>query len=779
MPRATVESVVDYQVDGDAVRLDCETVYDDPPGEYALPDGRHPIEIRFFAPDVFRFELLGSPEVDPAPTGNLSPENLTESVDLRVEESGDRLTISTDRLRIDVGLSEWSFTVYSEDGTELVREQRADHNTKGERHTHPLGFTASRVNRWPYRHTACGTAFTLGPDEHVYGLGEKFTTFDKRGQTIDSWVTQANGTLSEAAYKNVPFYLSSAGYGLLVDTNRKTTFDVADSSYATLSVSVADDTFAFVCFGSESYPEIIRKYTALTGRPPRVPKWSFGLWMSRCTYQSRAEVEHVVTEMDERDIPCDVVHLDPSYLTGLCTLEWDRDDFPDPEAFVQWLHDRDVRVSLWEYPYLLSETDTFDEARDEGYLVGDGTGKPYLLSRLSWSEDRGGIVDFTDPDAVEWWAEKHAPLIEMGVDVFKTDFGEYLPEDAVLANGRNGASMRNPYPNLFTRTVYETFEDAVGEEALIWARSGWIGGQQYPVHWGGDPNTSFAAMAASLTGGLSLCMSGYGYWSADIGGFRGEPTTELYARWAGFGLLGMSHARFHGTTPREPWHYGPEAVDAVRNLARERYRIVPYLYTMAEHTSREGLPVMRPLVLEFPDDPTAQTEQTELMLGDSLLVAPVLEPGGERDVYLPEGEWIDYWSGHRLDGQRLIHRDVPLDEVPVFLRAGSVVPRQPPSEGVSPGMPADLELYGALHEGAASGTVLDEETDELVEVSVERDGDTVVVEAGAIDVDTVTLAAVADEPSSVRVDGDELTRRETDARPGEWQTDGDALVIRP
>lgn len=786
MPRARVAAVEDYEVHQDRLSLRCVVEYDEPPGEYALPARGVPVEIVFLTPSVFRFELQGVPEAGASTGVDLDREAVREPVALETTVADGRLRVETAALVVVVGLDTWSFTVETRDGDRLF-ETGSDRDAKSTRLTDPLGFTAEETNRWPYRTTDAGLSVALGADEHVYGFGEQFTALDKRGQTVEAWVTQANGTNTEHAYKNVPFYLSTAGYGLLVDTNCRVTADVGDTARGTLELTVDDDTLAFVFFGQGEFDDVLETYTGLTGRPPRPPKWSFGLWMSRCAYESREEVESVLDGLDERDIPCDVVHVDPQWLDGLCTLEWDREAFPDPEGFVASLHDRGVRLSLWEYPYLLTDTEAFAEARDAGYLVEDGTGKPYVVSRVSWAQDRGGIVDFTDPDAVEWWTDKHEPLLAMGVDVFKTDFGEYVPEDAVLANGHTGRSMRNPYPNLFTGTVFRTMEKAVGDEALIWARSGWTGGQQYPVHWGGDPDTSFGAMAASLLGGLSLCLSGYGFWSADIGGFRGTPSPELYVRWAAFGLLGTSHARFHGTTPREPWHYGPAAVDAVRTFARERYRLLPHLYTAAEIARRRGIPVMRPLVLEFQDDHGARTCGTELLLGDALLVAPVLDSGGQRDVYLPDAEWVDYWTGEQVAGGRTHARDVDLDEIPVYLRAGRLVPRQDPDHGVADGLPDSLELYGTLADGTASGDVYDEDAEVLRRPTVATDDGTLRIDTDGLDAERVVLRAVtepgpdhviADGNTLEAVDGESLEAVDEPLESGQWTYEADDATVR-
>lgn len=787
MPRATVRSVAGYERRPDGVRLECSVTADDgepsPEDTVTLPDRTVPVTIRFLSPAVFRFELEAAPEAGDGTTAlDLDEAAVAEPVEVAVTETGDQLRLETAALTVEVGLAEWSFAVHDADGRRLLAEQRADVNAKAERRAAPLGYTHELTNRWPYRLTDAGTAFVLEADEHVYGLGETFGAHDKRGETVDCWVTQPNGAETDHSYKAVPFHLSSKGYGLLVDTDQRVTYDVGDTSTVSTTVSVDDDRFAFVFVGGPDLRDVLERYTALTGRPGTVPRWSYGVWYSRMGYESRTEVESVLDRLEAADLPVDVVHLDPPWLDGLCTLRWDTEAFPDPEGFIEGLHDRGVRLCLWEYPYLLTRTDAYEEAADRGLLVEDGTGKPYLLDRISWSSDRGAILDLTDPAAREWWTDRHAELLAMGVDAFKCDFGEYLPPDAVLADGSTGRTARNRYPNRYARTAREAMA-AAGTDPLLWTRSGWAGGQRYPVHWGGDPATSFEAMGSSLRGGLALACSGYGFWAADIGGFRGEPTTELYCRWAQLALMGNSHARFHGTTPREPWHYDPPATEVVRRYSEERYRLLPYLETLGRVATERGLPVMRPPVLEFQTDHGARTCDDQVLLGPGLLVAPVLTSGGEVAVYLPPGEWVGYWSGERVRGGRTVQRAVDLTELPVYLRAGHLHPRTALERADPETRPDRLRVRGALADGTASGEVLDPVADELRTVTAERTGDRLVLAAGLAVPTGLELEGVTEPPATVVVDGHSLERATADGggddggdrtpAPGTWTYDAE------
>ncbi|PHQ38378.1 alpha-xylosidase [Halorubrum persicum] len=782
MSAIVVSAVDSYDVSDRTVTLSCAVEADERDVTRTVP-----VSIRFHAPGIFRFELRTNPEA-PAAEGprTYAPEAIREPVSLSVTEAEGTLLVETSALTLRIGTDEWAFDVSDADGRTLLSEQRSDRNAKGAVRSRPLGFDEEVVNGWPLRVDTTRTAFALRPDERIYGFGEKFTEFDKRGREIESWITQPNGAETERAYKNVPWFVSTRGYGLLVDTVHRTRFDVGASSSVTNGIRVDDDDLRFVFVHGPEFKSILRRYTAMTGRPNRPEPWTFGVWMSRLSYESREEVESVAARLRERSIPCDVLHIDPAWMSldDMCDLRWDTDAFPEPAAMIDGLAADGFRVSLWEFPYVQVDSPLFEEFARKGYFVEDGSGSPYVLSRLS-ADNRGAIVDFTDPDAREWWAERHRQLTELGVDAFKLDFGEYLPRDAVLANGRTGAAMRNRYPRAYQRTVRDAMRSA-GTEPTLWVRAAWTGDQVFPIHWGGDPNTTFESMAASLRGGLSLALSGFPFWAADIGGFRGTPSTELYVRWAQWALLGNSHARFHGTTPREPWEFGERAERIVREHAEERYRLLPYLCAYGERASREGLPVMRPLVLEHQGDPAARAIDTQHYVGEELMIAPVLSDDGRREIYLPDGEWVDYWTGERYVGSQVLDRDVPLDTVPLFVRAGSIVPTREASQHVGEG-PWTLRLrvefesdpdgepetvafeYHGRTEGE-SGTITAVREPDTGAVRVETPGGCSVTE--------VRVARLAEPPSVLSVDGTAYERVDGEPERQEWTFDPETGVAR-
>ncbi|MDS0282732.1 alpha-xylosidase [Haloarcula onubensis] len=774
--RITVSAVADYAVEDDTVHFECEIDAPETVTERTIP-----VTLTVYDPRTYRFELQANPEVA---TESDYPPLDTNAVDsdvaLDVSEADGTLTVDTGVLAIEVGLDEWSFAVRdTETGATVFEEQRADPDVFGRQRVDALGYAQEEINHNPRRVSETGTSFRLSPDEKIYGAGEQFVEFDRRGRELDLWHEEPLGTETERAYKNIPFYLSTNGYGLLLDTTARVHYDFGNTSTASGTMSVADDEFAYVFFYGPEFREVIERYTAVTGRPARPPKWSFGTWMSRLGYESREELETVAERLREEEIPSDVLHLDPFWMRAnkSTDLEWDTEQFPEPEAMISELLDDDFRLSLWEHPHVPVGTEAFEEGVREGYFVTDGTGSPYVMDRTCQGDYRGALVDFTDPDAVEWWKDKHRRLLEQGVAVFKTDYGEYVPEDAVFANGKSGKAMHNLYPYLYNEAVYETVAEVNGpEEAVVWGRSAWTGSQAFPMHWGGDPQTSWNGMSAALRGGLSASLSGIAFWSHDIGGFRGTPSEEVYTRWSQFGLL-SSNSRCHGTTPREPWEFGEDALDIFRAYANVRYRLLPYIYTYAEVAARTGLPVVRPLVLEYQDDPSVHRLDTQYLLGEDILVAPVFTESGTRSVYLPEGEWRDYWTDERYAGGRTVHMDVELDEMPVFVRAGSVVPQREPTQSVQHGTPDHLELDATLADGAASGRFYDADADELVSITVTDDGETLSADLGGTSADRVTLTVRTAEPDAVTVDGESLTRVDAAPESGEWTATGAGLTV--
>ncbi|MFE5666280.1 alpha-xylosidase [Streptomyces niveus] len=528
--------------------------------------------------------------------------------------------------------------------------------------------------------TADGQHYSVGQlaldvGELVYGLGERFTPFVKNGQTVDIWQADG-GTASEQAYKNVPFHLTNRGYGVFVNHSGLVSYEIGSESVGQVQFSVRGQSVEYFIIHGPTPKEIIDRYTALTGRPALPPAWSLGLWLSTSFTTSYDEetVNRFVSGMAERDIPLGVFHFDCFWMRQYqwCDFTWDPEVFPDPEGMLRRLKERDLRISVWINPYIAQKSPLFEEARERGFLLLKPDGDVWQWDL--WQAGMG-LVDFTHPGARDWYAEKLRALARQGVDCFKTDFGERVPTDVVWHDGSDPELMHNYYTQLYNETVFQVLTEERGEnEAVLFARSATAGGQQFPVHWGGDCESTFSAMAESLRGGLSLGLSGFGFWSHDIGGFEGTPTPAVFKRWAQFGLL-SSHSRLHGSKSyRVPWDYDEEAVAVTRDFTRLKHRLMPYLYEAARQAAGHGTPVMRAMVLEFPEDPSCHTLDRQYMLGGDLLVAPVFSEDGTVEYYLPEGVWTHVLTGERVRGPVWRRETYGFDSLPLFARPGSVVP---------------------------------------------------------------------------------------------------------
>jgi alpha-D-xyloside xylohydrolase len=516
---------------------------------------------------------------------------------------------------------------------------------------------------------------SLGIGELVYGLGERFTPFVKNGQVVDVWMADG-GTASEQAYKNVPLYLTNRGYGVFVNHPGRVSYEIASEAVGQVQFSVEDQSLEYLVIYGPTPKEILRRYTALTGRPAVPPAWSFGLWLSTSftTDYDEETVGRFVRGMAERDIPLGVFHFDCFWMKAYqwCDFTWDPAVFPDPEGMLRRLKEQGLKISVWINPYIGQKSPLFEEARRHGYLVRTAGGDVWQWDL--WQAGMG-LVDFTNPDARTWFADKLRVLAGQGVDCFKTDFGERIPTDVVWHDGSDPALMHNYYTQLYNETVFAALTELRGEgDAVLFARSATAGGQQFPVHWGGDCESTFPAMAESLRGGLSLGLSGFGFWSHDIGGFEGTPTPAVFKRWVQFGLL-SSHSRLHGSNSyRVPWDYDEEAVAVTRDFTRLKLRLMPYLYRAATQAHEQGTPVMRAMLLEFPDDPACHTLDRQYMLGDDVLVAPVFSEDGTVEYYVPEGTWIHLLTGERVAGPGWRRERFGFDSLPLLARPGSVIP---------------------------------------------------------------------------------------------------------
>lgn len=524
-------------------------------------------------------------------------------------------------------------------------------------------------------------SFHAKADECFYGTGERFAKMDLSGKTIQLRNQDAQGVNNRRAYKNIPFYLSSENYGLFLHTSSFAKFSLADHSTRSAQIMVNEALIDCFIIGGETPEEILFGYRQLSGFPSMPPLWSFGVWMSRMTYFSADEVKQICDRLREEDYPCDVIHLDTGWFETdwLCEWKFNEERFPEPEKFIRDLKSKGYRVSLWQLPYIAYTARQYKEATENNY-ISKSEKKIQGASNFS-VQDYAGTIDFTYDKAVEWYKNLLKELLDMGVVCIKTDFGEDIHLDAAY-HSMSPDKLHNLYPLLYQKAAYEITKEITGD-GIIWARAGWAGCQRYPLHWGGDSACSWDGMAGSLKGGLHLGLSGFGFWSHDVPGFHGVPNfmnsvlpDDIYVRWTQFGVF-SSHLRYHGSAKREPWYY-PKIAHIIKKWWKLRYKLIPYIVEQSEKTTRTGFPVLRSLIMQHPDDRTCRHIDDQYYFGDNMLVAPVMNAENKRDIYLPEGKWVHFFSGEVYEGRQWLRDQyVPLEEMPVFVKCGASIPMYP------------------------------------------------------------------------------------------------------
>ena len=524
--------------------------------------------------------------------------------------------------------------------------------------------------------TYMSDSLMLDVGECVYGLGERFAAYVKNGQSIDMWNADG-GTASEQTYKNIPFYMTNRGYGIFVEDTSDVSFEVASEKVERVQFSAEGETIVYDVIYGGTPKAVLDGYTALTGRPALMPAWSFGLWLSTSftTNYDEKTATSFIQGMADRDIPLSVFHFDCFWMKGFnwCDFTWDEETFPDPVGMLKRYHDRGLHLCCWINPYIGQASPLFREGMEHGYLLKKTNGDVWQTDL--WQAGMG-ILDVTNPDARAWYCGYLRKILRMGVDCLKTDFGERIPvRDIAYYDGKDPLHMHNYYTFLYNKMVFDLLKEERGEgEAILFARSATAGSQQFPVHWGGDNSASYISMAETLRAGLSMSHSGFGFWSHDISGFEQTAPADVYKRWAAFGLL-SSHSRLHGSSSyRVPWLFDEESCDVVRKFTRLKCRLMPYLYGAAVEAHEHGTPMMRPMMLEFPDDPACDTLDRQYMMGESLLVAPVFHADSHVDYYLPDGQWTSLLDGRKVQGghwQRETHDFLSL---PLMVRPGTVLP---------------------------------------------------------------------------------------------------------
>ncbi|QGQ94858.1 alpha-xylosidase [Paenibacillus psychroresistens] len=640
--------------------------------------------------------------------------NQSQNNPLEITETEAALSLKSGQLSVDIRREEPWTVEYLWDNKHLTSS-----SSRG------MGYIRSVDN------TYVREQLDLSVGEFVYGLGERFTSFTKNGQSMDMW-NRDGGTSTEQSYKNIPFYITNKGYGVFVNHPEEVSFEVGSEKVSKVQFSVSGEYLEYYIIGGANLKEVLGNYTSLTGKPALPPAWTFGLWLttSFTTNYDEATVTGFVEGMAERNLPLRVFHFDCFWMKEFhwCDFEWDSRIFPEPEQMLTRLKSKGLKICVWINPYIAQRSHLFDEGMEKGYLVKRANGDVWQWDM--WQPGMG-LVDFTNPAACEWYASKLSKLIDMGVDSFKTDFGERIPTDVVYYDGSDPVKMHNYYTFLYNKVVFDVLKAKLGHnEAAVFARSATVGGQQFPVHWGGDCSANYESMAESLRGGLSLGLSGFGFWSHDIGGFENTSTADVYKRWIAFGLL-SSHSRLHGNQSyRVPWTYDEEAVDVLRFFTNLKCSLMPYLFAASVDASVKGLPVMRGMVLEFAEDPTTHHLDRQYMLGDSLLVAPIFNDQGEAKFYLPQGTWTNFFTGESVQGERWISQSHTYLSVPLFVRPNSIIavgnnnnlPDYDYADGV------ELQVYGFENDAKASTVVYSTDGQAEITVTVKRVGKELTVE---------------------------------------------------
>ncbi len=544
----------------------------------------------------------------------------------------------------------------------------------------PVGFVTTDDQQGDAERATVSLCCT--PEECFVGTGERFRKMDLSGQTFQLKNQDGQGVNNRRCYKNIPFYLSSRMYGAFLHTSDYCKLSLADHSTRSVQWLCDRATLDLFLIGGSTPEEILRGYRMLTGFPSMPPRWSFGIWMSRMTYFSAEEVEGICDRLRAEHYPCDVIHLDTGWFRQdwLCEWKFNPERFPDPEGFIRRLSQQGFKVSLWQLPYVAKGAEQLDEAREHHYisqLLKEQAGEGSNFSAL----DYAGTIDFTYPEATAWYQSLLRPLLEMGVKCIKTDFGENIHLDAIY-HGMSAKQLNNLYALLYQRAAYEVTKEVTGD-GIVWARAAWAGCQRYPLHWGGDSASSWDGMAGSLKGGLHLGLSGFAFWSHDVPGFHSLPDfmnspvdERVYVRWTQFGVF-TSHIRYHGTHKREPWHY-PAIAPIVKRWWQLRYRLLPYILQQSEQACESGLPLLQALLIRHPHDRQCWHIDSEYYFGHDFLVCPVMSDDDKRDIYLPEGSWVNFFTGERLEGGRWYYGvETPLDQMPVYVRPGTTIPIYP------------------------------------------------------------------------------------------------------
>lgn len=687
------------------------------PGEAYVQDPELDFSIDFITPRTLRIRMLTTP-VQPKPFD--SPMLVKEpgkDNSWKYSKSGNAHVYKSNYGSIEIEQNPFRITLRDEKGKQLTDTWRRCDNDSSQVKVIPFNF----IKRGVDNSRAINPVFSLSPGEKIFGCGESVSKLDKRGQKVNLFVTDPQGPETDQMYKPVPFFMSNRGYGMFMHTSAPVTCDFGNTYVGANKLFMGDEALDLFVFIGEP-KDILNEYTEIVGKPSMPPLWSFGTWMSRITYFEQSEGYDVASKLRSHKIPSDVIHFD----TGWFETDWQCDykfapsRFSNPQKMIDDLKKDGFHISLWQLTYFTPKNKYFNEIIEKNLHIKNSKGEmPY--------ED--AVLDFSNPETVRWYQDKLAGLLKMGVGAIKVDFGEAAPMEGFYASGRGGWYEHNLYPLRYNKAVADITKE-VNNENIIWARSAWAGSQRYPLHWGGDAANTDIGMDATLRGGLSIGLSGFSFWSHDIGGFVVAAPDDLYRRWLPFGFL-TSHSRAHGAPPKEPWLYNDDFVKAFRLSAEMKYKLMPYVYAQAKQCTEKGLPMVRALFVEYPDDPGAWMVEDQYLFGSDILVAPMMETGNSRNVYLPKGTWIDYRNGkvYRQGWNTIATGEIP---AVILVREGAVIPHAELAQSTDKINWSDIELKVYGNKEKATGLICLPSNDKLTNIVLTESGNGYRIEKGQI-----------------------------------------------
>jgi len=687
------------------------------PGEAYEQNPELDFSVDFVTPRTLRIRMLTTP-VQPKPFD--SPMLVKEpgkDSSWKYSKTGNTHTYKSNYGSIEIEENPFRITLKDEKGKRLTDTWRWCDNDSSQVKVIPFNF----IKRGLDNSRAINPVFSLYPGEKIFGCGESVTKLDKRGQKVNLFVTDPQGPETDQMYKPVPFFMSNRGYGMFMHTSAPVTCDFGNTYVGANKLFMGDEALDLFIFIGEP-KDILNEYTEIVGKPSMPPLWSFGTWMSRITYFEQSEGYDVAAKLRSYKIPSDVIHFD----TGWFETDWQCDykfapsRFSNPQKMIDDLKKDGFHISLWQLTYFTPKNKFFNEIIEKNLHVKNSKGEmPY--------ED--AVLDFSNLETVKWYQDKLAGLLKMGVGAIKVDFGEAAPMEGFYASGRGGWYEHNLYPLRYNKAVADITKE-VNNENIIWARSAWAGSQRYPLHWGGDAANTDIGMDATLRGGLSFGLSGFSFWSHDIGGFVVAAPENLYRRWLPFGFL-TSHSRAHGAPPKEPWLYNDNFVKAFRESAEMKYKLMPYIYAQAKLCTEKGLPMVRALFVEYPDDPGAWLVEDQYLFGSDILVAPMMEAGTERNVYLPKGNWIDYQSGKTYQQGWNVIKAGKIPAI-ILVREGAVIPHAQLAQSTDKINWSDIELKVYGDKEKATGFVCLPSDNKLTDIILTKSGSNYQLEKGQI-----------------------------------------------